>query len=515
MADHLTPEARRAAKSFLRLMRDPQKQILRVDESCELNSEEFTRTVQLELAPTTKPVRRKPDSSSALSSAGPKGSSYYFELLSPKKGFLPDLTLLDHNVPVRRLDHDSHWLVAGEAILFRFQSLVRASVVLDLQTNKIDKTATKRLDRKLAPVLEELTKLPTLSPEEAQQLVEKHFHASGVLRSMLNFPACRIDAKRALGLHRLCELLAERYLALVQVEVPPGFTDPVTIKYQYRQRVGNADSGQPRWIDQPVRRFRQELRAVFGLPPTRVRIHLPLAKKTNHFSFHMAAPDSYFLARQRVLQEELNAASGTRRLVGGEMPWAINFGRGSRSHIYIDRARKHVSGRVYAGFILEELPAHSSFRAALSISIACALALIFSLSGSATDSTVLASSALVVALFGAGALAAEAVVPHGNFLGAPILARLTIFAASAISAMLAVWLVMVADPPALNAWPSKFISKPDLREAGAAWLQHGALWLAGAAGVFLLLSYIRCIKIAWKYRILTQGQDWEHQMYLN
>jgi len=404
-------------------MRDPASIITAIREELTFDHEEVRRNVEI----TLRPARKRDD-----------GKDLYLSLLNPKKGVLPDIRLEESGRTCRIVPHPEHVRVSQVMLYRRFFSVWKT--ISRPEATPSDVLAS--LDERMFDILLKLLQLPSMSPDDADSLVKELF-VDSCLAAVLDAPGVEYDRKRMHGLHALCEELALRYPYLVAYTAQKG--TPTMIAYSYRQPTGAMPERAP---TRGRKRRREGFRRLHGLPPTSIRVHTPLAKRTDHYSITVSAPDEYFISSGKVLTESPAESGGAKSgdlafAVPTELQVAYARGRGRRLRTFISGGATWQS-RLYLGWTLEELPDRSTMRAFIAALLSATFMgvlgwiALFSTSDGLRNSDL---PALVVSLVSVAALLSESMMPRGGYLGAPILARYGMLLTGVTTLAFALWLV--------------------------------------------------------------------------
>lgn len=490
-------------EAVLDLLREPWVSIERAEETCHIDVHELRRSVSLTFAP-----RRQ------LDDGGDQGSLILVDLLRPRKGDIVDLEILNTGKPrAGRVSHDRHREISRGLIFLRFMSVWRSITLLN--------STPETLSASMNKARTDLTRLPFVTAHEGVRLVETHFTRYGILRAVADAQDGTVNVAKMQGLYQLCRLLAIRYLVLAEVKVQGRESWQLNYEYHHTSRV-SPDYTMEEQIDLPFaessaarsRRprawLRGRFRRVFGAAPTWLRIHTPLAKRTDHYSLRVAAPENHFFSQALVL-EDLSGAQDTRpprsatahNALSDGILVSVNFGRGVDTQFFVGSGRS-ADKRIYVGLVTKELPNHSAFRAALVLGITTSALIAFSLLAWAGAAAITEVASLVVALLAIGYLIIEAIMPRSGLQGAPILSGVLIAGSSGLSVLFSVWLVSLTAsgprPPWLDwGWGV-------LGPIWVFWTEWGAVCLIVIAFIGLITALVRCGGIVLAYVRVTESR---------
>lgn len=358
-----------------------------------------------------------------------------------------------------------------------------------------------------------------VTDQEGVDLVKKHFTKYGILRAVANAQDGTVNVAKMQGLYQLCRLLAIRYLVLAEAKVPNEGSWQLDYEYLHTSRISpdykvDEQSELPFGDPAPARSrrprgwWRGRVRRVFGAPPTWVRIHTPLAKRTNHYSLRVAAPENHFFSQALVL-EDISSADGTKpprsatahNALSDGIIVSVNFGRGVDTQCFIGSGR-HAEKRIYVGLVTKELPNHSAFRATLVLGITASVLVAFSLLAAAGATAITEVASLVVALLSIGYLIIEAIMPRSGLQGAPILSGILIAGSSGLSVLFSVWLVSLTARGPHPAWLDG--AWDFLGPIWIFWTEWGAVCLIVITCIGFVCALIRCGGIVLAYVNVTE-----------
>lgn len=294
---------------------------------------------------------------------------------------------------------------------------------------------------------------------------------------------------------KLSELLRERYMKLIITEATPG--DSLQISYCYRQH----------YFEHRHRRI-DRAKDLLATTPSSFRFQVPLARRTEHYSFRFEAPanhfiyDRYFAVKQapgeggQAVVQPIHASSGVTR---SGPTISVEEGAGTVAHMLMTRGRTVKDGYIDAHVSVFELPpgtAAFAFMATLFV-----LFVAFGIK-QAVEVTEIGSSdvpAVLVALVSTAPVVASPFLPRTELYATPLLTRLSLLATSCLGYLFALWLLVTTGPtekPRHN-W---FISNDVMDER-----YDVAVWFAAHGGDVLLVALTcLCIGLARRFLGLTK-----------
>lgn len=474
------------SKNLLRLLRSPETVIEQIDEHISLDDSEFTRTVTLRLR-----------SSSA-------GQRILVDLLRPAKGRLVRLEVLTGDA--RRVGHAEHLAVSRQLIAKRWTSFVGR-----VDADRLATADRTDLAKSLLEAGEDLVRLPMLSPEDAQVLMEKWWvpqdshPSSPPILLPLKGRDVSVDVQRMRRLYLLCTELSQRYLLLAEVSAPTG--QSLDLSYRYHQRI--SDSPESRGVLSRVKFVRSVIRGLAGAMPPTLRIHVPLAKRANHYALVVDAPDDYFI-RRAVLSRALTPTEPRRRgqttqRVDSSVQWSSSLGHGRRLMMFVGEGTDF-GPRAFTVADLMEMPARSTFRewtASAIQSTVCGGLLVVGLVGGSSSSD---TAALVVAIVSVIFASTRDALPNKSVLGAPVRSRIAGLASPLLAGLFAVWLVSlgVVERPLASAIPEWFA--PHLVWLARAWVDYGGFLVVGLMVVMTIALSVRGIETIREHALALRGE---------
>jgi hypothetical protein len=416
------------ANGLLALMREPHKYVSQVDEVCEsLDGMVHARSVSIEFHP---------------GSANDSDGFIYVDLVHPKKGALLDLKLFGDPRVVRKLNHFDHLTLSQFLIYYRFDTVFDSCHVrLDHEESFLG-----RMDEALVVLL----KLPEAEPDLALSLLADVFDLQErALNAVLQTPDIAVDPVKMAGLFRLCEMLASRYL--VVAELKAGDEKDVLLEYRYTQSVEDTPDlarRLPPWRTRQGLRINRWFRGTFGVPPISTRVHIPWAKRTDHYSLQVGAPEGYFFSAHEIVASP-HETDGRYQLLSpsDEVKWSRNTNLGRRAHAFVSQGRLEDNGRsLNVWYQVLERPGRSTLRLTVTawlLFVASSVvfaATIFGRGSPAND-----VPALVVASLSLVAFIVEATLPSVGPYGSPLVVRVGSICLTALALGLALW-VMIKQP---------------------------------------------------------------------
>jgi hypothetical protein len=381
----------------------------------------------------------------SASFANPADTGNYVILLRPGKGVHSDLSIDRSHTTVkcRILTHGEHLQVARGLIYLKVISVYQS---LDV-SNTAGKIRLSQMSRKLRHV----NKVVSDSPERARKRLVRSLD-SDVFREVE-----RGQGKfgPAAQLRQLCEELAQRYYVIAFVQSKSS-DFPDMLSYSYSEQMES----------RPYRRFHR-LRSLFRAPTSAFRIHVPLARQSDHYEFAMSSIDGYYVYEQRVLQDDREVPKSTyEKYEKIGRPFWRNYGESplrnvrhngveiSRDNGRIVSPRVFIGNasvlqkRIYVGIRYFEIPPGATGIALLTtlMSLLVALGLTLWTVGQSSEPTTNPSAALLCALVGLGAAGIERVLPKSEVLNAPYVPRLVLFLQSLGLLLLSIWLLAHGTP---------------------------------------------------------------------
>jgi hypothetical protein len=506
----VSDQDRLRAESFLHFMKEPADVIDRIDETCEIDGLEIKRRVRLVLGGKLVTAGKRRAPTTAL-----------VDIMHPRKGAMPDVSIEMDPAAGRRLSHAQHLVVTQFLIHYRFMSVWNSAIVPDGES--------ERFDERMSAAYLDLLKLPDAAVaahprssnegrheprSEAEQILDRHFK-SGILEALIEVPGLKVDAEKAYGLARLCEELAERYLLLVEVAV--SNTLPV-VEFTYRHDATESVDLSGRWA--PLRRA---WRARYASAPPAFRVHTPWAKRTDHYTFQLEPPPSYFFGAQVILTDQpgdsnttFNTRTARRPVAASRLlkftKWSINTGQGARSTVFLSGGPQE-AGRIYLGFLNLEIPGRSITRTANMAWFVAAAVATFSLLASAFHGPILEAMSLIVALVSIGAFASPAPAGRGP-IGTPLMSRILPVVLAFLAGWSSIWVLSRALTA--DAMPSELPNElvEFASSAWEGWQEYGAIPAVVAVTAIAIYCSVRRTRLAGMYRrVFGADRKFMHNMY--
>lgn len=405
---------RRDEKLLLRMMRSPESLIERVTETWELQRTIVRRNLTVQLN----------------EQAAKKRDYVYLDLVHPAKGSVYDIEIKNGSAEI--LNHGRHTELSAALIWYRFGTLVRS-----IKTDSILPAAA--LDN-LATAIAELSEIPQMSVAKSEAVLWKYFDRQTrtltLFQGINELLGVEWDRERMAAFYRLCHRLTFKYLLLVRVPVTKNRGGSVS--FSFEQAITEEDTELPWWMKIPV--LLKHLGYIGN--PASVRMHIPWAKRTSHYSFQITAPETQFFSTTTLLHGSL-AASKPPTLIAvtpdADVPysWSINSAQGRSANFFLGNARA-ANYQLYIGLRLLEQPGYSTSRA-LTLAVFVTLLIgVFSFLVGFSAKGVTDSAALVLSLLAIGAFASSP-SPGQGVLRTPILSRFAPIALGFLSATFVIW----------------------------------------------------------------------------
>lgn len=372
-------------------------------------------------------------------------SSAWVDIMHPRKGKLRDLTFVGASAAARRLDHIEHQLLAEFLILYRFTSILEGAAVPAGEEARF-------VDAMIA-ALPQLIKIPSASPPEAARLIDEVFDLRArTLKVAFQVPGTATDGAKVAGLLELCEMFAERYLVVVEVDVHDGVDNwlsyTITQAVEEQPRITDPRD-MPPYVTRWWLKFGNWLRRVFGVPPVVTRVHVPWAKRTDHYTLRVPAPEGYFFSVHEIFaspRDEPTRYQAHPPAKGVE--WSRTTNAGHQAHAFVGNGSREDPGRsLNVRYQVLERPGRSTLRLAITsalVSIASSVVFVSTILKLGDGSNDV--PALVVAVLSLVAFVLEAAMPSlPNAYGTPLSVRLGTLALVVLSLALALWVMLKQD----------------------------------------------------------------------
>ena len=472
-----TESAHRDERLLLRLLREPESIIQRVEETCEIGGATITRRVDVLIDP-------------AVTTGG--ADHIYLDLVHPEKGLMHKLSL-DESFGAQIVDHDTHRRLARAMILYRFGTVV--------QSISNPETVAGPARWLMLQLMLELGSLPYQTRTDAEKNLRRHFDGKRLrlFEELKRTAGMNFKKKRVGALYRLCKRLTYKYLLLARVPVDPK--DGGRVRFSYDHEISEPDIYREGWRRfAPLRRY-----LWFASSPTAFRIHTPWAKRTNHYSMFIEAPPGQFFSTTTLLEQTATSdeANAVTPLSVVDYNWSMNGTQGRVVNVFMGGARTTVN-RLFVGIRMLELPGRSTSRAlALALSVALLLSvftmLIFVSTGPIVD-----AAAIVLALLAVGAFASSP--PPGDLvLGPPILSRVASLCLGFACTVFVLWYTSLVSDVSED-WIAAEV-RDGLQATWLTWKYWG--WLPLVAGAWVLTAWLsgRWVKHVWRYRDARDAAD--------
>ncbi|MGC5224728.1 hypothetical protein ACPW96_19355 [Micromonospora sp. DT81.3] len=465
----------RAAWDLLQTMREPASVIRRVDELCRIGSREFERHVTLRVA------------------APETGLGYRFvDVNNPKKGTIPRTELLEPGEYVRIGSHDAHIAAAEVMIQTRFISVWRSA--------DVPKAREQKFTWMMREAYKKLLSVPRSTKKDARLRIKEVFEPNGTLRAVARTWGVRADQSQMELLRTLCKQLADRYLELVQVNFENGEREH-DVRFVSRAEISQYDSVQGTYS--PESSPRRVL--FFHAPPGGMRIHLPWAKRTNHYNLTVRAPEQFFLAQDYILVARGQTTPRPYLPTRASRPkWVLGNRRGAELSLFVEGGRLE-RGRLFLGFANVELPGRSISRTLIIAILVTSVLLGFTILNQFFTGPQLEFAMLAVALLAISAFFSAPSLPS-EIVPSPVLARMAPGALAMIALIYCFWLSSADSswhlrehlPTTLADW---------IRPTGF-WFRDWGGWAAtiAAAAVTMVLGRARARTIR-EYRAVYLAED--------
>lgn len=485
--DGVIINAGEVTEQLLAFLRDPPRILNKVHEQMGLDANELTRTVTC----TFDDV------------AGP---TLVVDLLRPRKGDIPRLEVLESTAKARRLTHEEHGRLAKELLALRFSKLLD-SIRLDSD----DAEDAARLSEEMIAALHQLTALPDLDEHRANAVLAKLWVpanlGSDALMVLAPMASRNVicDVQCLSLLRQLCQMLATRYLALVELSGIDG--RQVELKYCYHHAVSQSPD-RPRAV--PIRPLSKEMwRTVANRYlrryPTSVRIHIPLAKKAVHYSAEVTAAPSFFFWRAGALADPSPDSNSAMLQAPESARWSSTLHNGRCAALFLQKGSEEAQ-RLYLATQLAEDSNLSAAHNAVITSFITMVFFMFAGFAAITDRYNAAWGALIVAVLGLAIGLVRDHFENPGILRTPLQSiAIRIFIAYSI-AIYAGWLVSLGSTFEGHGFASWVFDR---------WLQFGGLALAIAMLGVSVAAWRRFIEVLTKYQIAVTRRGDQVHLYDN
>lgn len=413
---------------LLAALRDPS--VHSVEESVNLDEVEISRTIKMTLAIPANQDR------------------IVVDILRPKKGFLPRLRITGSSAnDWRRLAQSEQEAISVGLIHLRFGLLCETLSFADGRKAGDNRAFAKDMTKCLA----QLQRIPAVSPSEAAAIMAKQWTTIWVgdaslriLTPMKRHGPVHADALSLQYLDALCQMLAKSYLALV--EFATGSAEKLEVEYNHTAPVDDAtkkvDSQPGIW------------RTLSG-PYRAILFHIPLAKKTDHYSVEIESPDDYFISSVALSIEQRNKdAEGNlkrriqlsngrrvRELAAAEdVEWACTVSVGRQAILFV-RNGKSTPDQLWVKTSLSELPAGPSLRTLAICGLTTVHFLLFTAIATVAHPYPKAAAALTVSVLVLVSAVVRDETPQRGAFNAPLTARVLRLSAALLTAAFAAWLI--------------------------------------------------------------------------
>jgi hypothetical protein len=398
-------QSREVAESLLQFMRDPSSVVERVQDVCEVDVGVVVRRIDLWIRPDALELH---------------DGYAYIDVFHFEKGVFIDWDLLESS-DASRVSHHDHQSVGEFLIQTRFVSLWASA--------KVEDQNQEAFDREMYLAQEQLSRIPYENAVDAERLLWELFDRKTALLKVVDKHEAAVKPGLLRGLFMLCKRLVWRYLALVRVKVSDGLVPSLSLKFRQQLTQMDLDDGGS-WVARlwkPVHRV-----LTLGQTPSSFRIHLPWAKRSEHYTFTIAAAQGHFISRQWLLRGTLNKANGGQRNPGKltrvrvddrDFKWSINTNQGQQTSLFITDATDY-RFPIYLGIQNLELPGGSTSSAlTLAWFVSLAMFCFGLLEVSTSGFGAIQAGWLVLALLAIGAFSSSP--PRGNgVLGFPLASRI-------------------------------------------------------------------------------------------
>jgi hypothetical protein len=486
------------ARLLLLLLREPQSVIQHIDEVWGIEEGQFTRKVKLTI-----------DLDESEWSTDAHDSSFVIDLLRPQKGSLPDIQILSGGA--RRLTHNEHVELSKFLIRYRFLSVCESILFA--------KAPGADYYQKIVDAITDLERIPEAAPTEARAIYDANFvhllnnpQAPMTLKALEGQAVYSSSSERMYGLQLLCDMLCECYLILVRTVGRK--VDRVVLEYEYTHDVSELPASSPTTGSKRsavIHRLAANYRGLFGVTPNWFRVHIPLAKRTNHYTLKVTPPEDYFISNKFILEaisqeEKHKVKSASAKIADDRVKWAFTMGRRRVSQFFIGNG-PYLTKRLFLGLILKELPARSMFRAAAILILGTLVLVGFTVLTLGGSGKTIDTASTTVALLSLASLWMQAAMPRAGLLGAPILARSATLLASVVSIMFCFWLLSHdLERSKFPDWLQKFA------RFGHYWKDWAGIGLSAILLVGTLWVIWQCISITRAFLRVTNDQD-KHNLY--
>jgi hypothetical protein len=357
------------ASEVLRYLRQPQHEIERVTETCDLAGEEYTRSVEFLLA---------------KHASGPENDEKEAErqrfalLTASPRGAMQGYTLRDDDW--RFLTHSEHNRLAQYLII---QSIFELA---DTVKGPDAREAANRISLAAWSLIE----IPVSNPSDAKAIAQEQFRHDGpshALRKLDGLDA-QVDTHAVQLLFKLCETLVENYLVVAVHEGPDakhrrrlGFSYTEVLRYE-KPPARLSPEGLPlaapirqlvswRWVRELLwTQIYARVQRTYSIPPASWQIPAPMASYTDHYSLTINAPTDFFFTDHRVYFTTVDPATAQRVEHRDRVPDGVGMARecpaGRRAEVFVENGRDlGNSGGVQVWHRLSEKPGRSVFKGML------------------------------------------------------------------------------------------------------------------------------------------------------
>lgn len=343
---------------LLRYLRAPSEALDRADEQLDLSGDEVKRTVL------------------CVFKSGALEEGAVVDLLRPKKGSISELEIVDSSANFKRMPHHQHVSISRDLVYRRFTQLLRTVAVPSGATYHRDEVLAE-----LVAFLQDAVGVIEVHPDDAELKMAEMWvevRGSGMrymsARRIAKFDGLSVDPRELAWLYSLCKMLSTHYLSLYQVG---SVGEVVSVTYRYSHALSR--SPEEKRIGKPTKFFRAGTRRLLQSLPVDARIHVPLAKKANHYSMMMAPPKHYIVYKAVVLADVTNEQrrpegigrlwhrnkSGVSTVREG---WSATLKHGRSAAVFVGNGSKHPD-RLYLGLKFAAEPWGATARTLMSTSL--------------------------------------------------------------------------------------------------------------------------------------------------
>lgn len=350
---------------------------------------------------------------------------FYLLVQNPEKGEIDSFKILTPGVtPVpyeRRLE------VTRRCIVNRFSNLIES---IRFQEH----VSTERKAEVIQALLDaekDLIKIPSLDPCKALQTFRMHFdYNTSQLKMLPRENEANFKNEASQGLYRFCKLLTRKRISLIRVPGGENLPDYVELRSKKDFDVTRKWAGQPK--NSPALGVIASQKAnlkfsFFAAFPPELRIHLPWAKRTSHYTLSIHTPDGRFFSSEltRLMTRERSGKLRTLRSNDKDISFGWTIGRNSmvRNHadVFIGKAASWEQP-LYLQAAHYEIPGRSTLRMTALSAFTVAMMIVMTANIDKTHIVGYASAMIAIVTLG---LMVPSIGEEEGFSNSPLLARMT------------------------------------------------------------------------------------------